>query len=135
MLETIKAREETDVSPRKTKIVNTSNGKIAVMDYDVQIITDGQSALEFAVTVGQAYDCSNIVVNKGMIIEDFFNLSSGVAGDIAQKFVNYGIRLAVVGDFSRYPSKSLHDFIYESNKGRHLYFVSDEEEAIKKLGE
>jgi arsenate reductase len=135
MIEVIKAREEKEKGPRKTRVVNTGNGKVVVMNYDAPIIRSGQSALDFAVTVGRAHDCQRIVVNKGMIAEDFFDLSSGVAGEVAQKLVNYGVRLAVVGDFSGYTSKPLRDFIYESNRGKHLYFVADEEEALKKLGD
>ena len=35
--------------------------------------------------------------------------------------------------FSGYTSKPLKDFIYESNKGRDIFFVSSEEDAIEKL--
>ena len=47
----------------------------------------------------------------------------------------YPVGFAFIGDFSGYTSKPLHDFIYESNKGRHLFFVADEDEAIARLGE
>ena len=43
------------------------------------------------------------------------------------------MRIAVVGDFSIYTSKSLKDFIYESNKGNHVFFVQNEDEAIERL--
>ena len=39
-----------------------------------------------------------------------------IAGDILQKFVNYGIKFAIFGDFTGYTSKPLKDFIYESLK-------------------
>ena len=83
--------------------------------------------------MGYEHDCRDIVVNKTAVAEDFFKLSTGIAGEVAQKFVNYGYRLAIIGDFSGYTSKPLRDYIYECNNGGHLYFVSDEEEAIKKL--
>jgi len=59
--------------------------------------------------------------------EDFFVLSTRVAGDAIQKFVNYGIGLAVVGDIARHVaiSTALRDFVYESNRGRHAWFVAD----------
>lgn len=56
-----------------------------------------------------------------------------IAGDILQKFVNYGIKLAIFGDFSKYTSKPLKDFIYECNQGQDVFFVKDEAEAIKIL--
>jgi hypothetical protein len=46
----------------------------------------------------------------------------------------YYIKLAIVGDFSGYTSKSLKAFIYESNRGKQTFFVASEEEAMKALG-
>ena len=113
----------------------TNNGKVVVVNSEVPIILDGQSALEFAVNIGYEHDCNNIAVNKAAVVEDFFKLSTGIAGEVVQKFVNYGFRLAIIGDFSGYTSKPLHDYIYECNKGEHLYFVTDENEAVAKLTE
>lgn len=56
-----------------------------------------------------------------------------IAGDILQKFVNYGIKLAIFGDFSRYTSKPLKDFIYECNQGQDVFFAKDETEAVEML--
>ena len=57
----------------------------------------------------------------------FFDLSTRIAGEVIQKFVNYRIGLAVVGDISAHVAKStaLRDFVYESNRGRHVWFVAD----------
>ena len=60
---------------------------------------------------------------------------SGLAGEILQKFVNYQVKMAVYGDFSRYTSKPLRDFIYESNQGEHFWFVPTREEALRRLTE
>ena len=68
--------------------------------------------------------CTNIAINKGAITDDFFVLSTCLAGEILQKFINYGIRFAIYGDFSHYTSKPLKDFIYESNKGKKMYSFS-----------
>ena len=54
----------------------------------------------------------------------------GIAGEILQKFSNYRVRLAIVGDFTKFTSNSLHEFIYESNKGRFIHFVSAKLEAM-----
>ena len=75
----------------------------------------------------------NIVIYKKLIVEDFFILSTGLAGEILQKYTNYGGRIAIYGDYSRYTSKPLKDFIYESNKGKSVFFVSTKEEAIEML--
>jgi hypothetical protein len=74
-----------------------------------------------------------VIAPKAAICEDFFKLSTGVAGEVSQKFVNYGFHVVIVGDFSDYTSKPLHDYIYECNNRRHINFVSTEAEAIKRL--
>jgi len=43
------------------------------------------------------------------------------------------VKLAIVGDFTNIKSKSLGDFIRESNRGRTVNFVSSVEEAVEKL--
>jgi hypothetical protein len=43
-------------------------------------------------------------------------------------------RLAIIGDFSKYKSKSLQDFIRESNKGNRIFFVKTLEKALNRLG-
>jgi hypothetical protein len=74
-----------------------------------------------------------VIVHKENIDEIFFDLKSGLAGEMLQKVVNYRLRLAIVGDFSIYESKSLKAFIYESNKSNTIVFVSTVEEALKRL--
>ena len=57
----------------------------------------------------------------------------GLAGEILQKYINYDGRIAIYGDYSHYTSKPLKDFIYESNKGKDVFFVSTKEEAVDML--
>ena len=74
-----------------------------------------------------------VIVHKENIDEIFFDLKNGLAGEMLQKVVNYRLRLAIVGDFSIYESKSLKAFIYESNKSNTIVFVSTVEEALNRL--
>ncbi len=103
------------------------------MNSEELLIADVQSALDFIMTIKFETDCTNIAINREAIVEDFFVLSTCLAGEILQKFVNYGVRFAVYGDFSNYTSKSLNDFIYECNKGRNIYFQPDVSLAVDKL--
>lgn len=72
---------------------------------------------------------------KTFITDEFFVLSSGLAGEILQKLINYQFRIAIYGDYSKYTSKPLKDFIYESNNGHYVFFVNSLETAVKKLTE
>ena len=110
------------------------NGVVcAVVNSSEQVITDVQSALDVLMTAKYEVGTKNIVIGKKLIVEDFFILSKGLAGEILQKYVNYGGRIAIYGDYSHYTSKPLKDSIYESNKGKDVFFVATQDEAIDKL--
>jgi len=74
-----------------------------------------------------------IIVKEDQVTPAFFDLKSGLAGEILQKFSTYNVQLAIIGDFSKYTSKSLRDFMFESNKYGQINFVSSFEEAKEKI--
>ena len=108
---------------------------IAVVSSDEKVITDVQSALDLVMSVKYETGAEKIVLDKEAVCEDFFILSTGLAGEILQKFMNYQVKIAIYGDYSHYTSKPLRDFIYESNCGKDFFFVNTKEEAIQKLTE
>ncbi len=116
------------------KNISANGTEMAIVNSDVICISDAQSALDLMMSVHYETGTRSIVINKEAVIEDFFVLKTKIAGEILQKFINYQFKLAIVGDFSSYASKSLKDFIYESNRGRDIFFVSSIEEAVEKLG-
>ena len=105
----------------------------AVVISTEKVITDTQSALDLLMSAKYSVGTKNIVIDKTLVADDFFILSKGIAGEILQKFINYGGRIAIYGDYSCYTSKPLKDFIYESNKGKDVFFVATKEQAIEKL--
>ncbi len=76
---------------------------------------------------------SKIIIRETNLTPDFFALSTGIAGEILQKFSTYDVQLAIIGDFEKYPGKSLQNFIYESNKYKRINFVSSLAAAISSL--
>jgi hypothetical protein len=66
-----------------------------------------------------------VVIPAERLAAEFFTLRTGVAGAIVQKFVNYRLRLAIVGDIARHVERStaLRDFVVEANRGRQLWFM------------
>ena len=116
----------------KKELIIQNGVRLVRFSSDELLITDPQSALDL---LAETYedDCRGIILDKAAIAEPFFVLSSGLAGEVLQKFVNFSKKLAIVGDFSAYTSKPLHDFIYESNRGRTVCFVKTEQEGIDML--
>jgi len=114
------------------KLHNKGKMVIAELADTDTIISSVQDAVDL---LGESYfsGCSSIVIREENLHPDFFRLHTNLAGDILQKFSNYQMRLAIVGDFSKYQSKSLQDFIRESNRGNRIFFVGNLEEAVSML--
>ncbi len=77
--------------------------------------------------------CTGLIIYTDTLNKDFFDLKTKIAGDILQKFSNYRMKLAIIGDFSDINSKSLRDFIRESNNTGTINFVSSLEDAMVRL--
>jgi hypothetical protein len=97
------------------------------------LIVDVQTALDLMATVQYEAGCYRMVINKSLLSESFFDLKTRLAGEILQKFINYRVKVAFIGDFSVYRSKSFQDFIYECNRGNDFFFLPTEQQAIEKL--
>ncbi len=117
----------------KIEVIEKNEQIAAVVSDDKKVIVDTRSALDLAMTVRYETGAANIVIDKNLVCDDFFILSTGIAGEILQKYMNYHVRIAFYGDFSHYTSKPLKDFIYESNKGKYFFFAENREEAVNKL--
>ena len=117
-----------EIIHRKEKRVD-----IALLSGPAGCIADASAALEAAMSARHETGASRLAIDKRLLAEDFFILSTGLAGEIPQKIINYHIKAAIWGDCSRYTSKPLHDFIYESNNGKDFFFVGTKEEAVSRL--
>lgn len=115
------------------EITNYNGVFMAELIADDIAINDVQDALDIMANAAYA-GAETLILHEENITKEFFDLKTGIAGEILQKFSNYNMPLAIVGDFSKYTSKSLRDFIYESNKMGRVNFVSSVEEAKEKLG-
>ena len=106
---------------------------IAIVNSDEVVIKDVQTALDLMATVQYEAGCDRIGIHKSLLSEQFFDLKTRLAGEILQKFTNYRVKVAIIGDFSMYPSQKLKDFIHECNSGKDIFFLPTEQQAIEKL--
>ena len=107
-------------------------GPVGEVIADGLLIRTPQDALDI---MGDLYfqGIGQIILYEKNIAPEFFDLSTGMAGEILQKFSTYRIRLSIVGDFSKYTRKSIRDFISESNRHGHTTFAASLEEAVKNV--
>ena len=113
-------------------IHETARLKIAEATSDDVVLTETQDALDLMAEAG-VRGARHLILHRRQIAPAFFDLKSGLAGEVLQKFSNYDVRLAVVGDLSDLTSDSLRAFVKESNRGGRLFFLNDREEAVARL--
>lgn len=104
--------------------------KIAEIGDNQVIINNEDDGIQLVGEIYYAgYDA--LIMYEHQLTPAFFELKNGLAGAILQKFTNYKIQLAIIGNFSAIKSKSLRDFINESNTRKHVNFVESLTDALE----
>lgn len=116
----------------KINIIKLDRENIAELISDNIKISKTQDVLDL---IGSCFSLNikKIIIYENNIIPTFFDLKTGIAGEFLQKFVNYYFKIAIIGDYSKYQSGALKDFICESNRHGEINFVKSIEEAKEKL--
>ena len=100
--------------------------RVLLWPHDGQPLASGRDASDI---IGDALsvEAQIVAIPAARLSPDFLRLSTGLAGEVLQKFVNYGLRAVVLGDVSAAAAASgpLRDFIGESNRGRQVWFLPD----------
>lgn len=105
---------------------------IAELVADGFILTSIEDGTDIAGNLNyQGYDA--VIIDKENIAPQFFDLSTRLLGEVAQKFSNFRMRLCIVGDFNELQSISLRDYMIESNKGNHVNFFTDSITALQNI--
>jgi hypothetical protein len=116
----------------KIDLIEVNGTTLAELISDEIIIVEPQDALDIMAEAGYL-GSDKLIFHEKNIGSDFFDLKSRLAGEILQKFSNYRVQLAIITDHTKFTSRSLQDFIRESNKQGRVFFVTSREEAITKL--
>lgn len=98
---------------------------VLVCDPAGPLVATTEAALDL---IGAAFGGAEVVaVPAARLDPSFFSLGTRFAGEVMQKFVNYRLRLVVVGDTSAHLAESgaLRALVAESNRHDHIWFVPD----------
>lgn len=79
-------------------IIEVKGISIAVLRSFGVAINETQDALDLMANAGYM-NSHKIIINEDQIVPGFFDLKTGIAGEILQKFSTYNIQLAIAGDF------------------------------------
>jgi hypothetical protein len=111
----------------ETKIYQSGHKEIIEIVTDEVVIKTPQDVV---LLMEQSYGSEYFILHDYNFEKEFFDLSTRKLGETLQKLTNYRVKLAIVGAFETYPSKTLKDFIYESNKQGEYLFVSSVREVL-----
>ena len=114
------------------KIFEHNHHKVAQIVAEGVVINTMADALDIIANANYQ-EAMGLIVSEQNLDGDFFDLSTGLAGDILQKCANYRMKLAIVGDFDKFQSKSFKAFMVECNRGKAVFFMPDEETALSKI--
>jgi hypothetical protein len=114
----------------ETTVHNLDSTAIAEVLGTGPLIHSVQDALDLLAGVQYERGAKAVILHKAHLPAEFFDLRSGMAGEILQKVSNYHFRLAIVGDFGAIESSALRDFIRESNRTGQVLFQPDVSSAL-----
>lgn len=92
------------------------------------LIQNINDALDLIAYCGEN-DTNRLMLHASNLTEDFFDLKTGLAGDILQKFVNYYIKAAAVIPQEQVGQGRFREMALEANRGQHFRVFQDVQEA------
>lgn len=113
------------------RLIERGGGYVAEVVSDDIVFHSVQDALD-TMAEAQYQGAGTLIIYEKNLLPGFFDLRTGIAGEILQKYSNYRMKLAIVGDFGKVESASLKAFIAESNRGGQIAFVADRETALER---
>lgn len=99
---------------------------------DSMPITSAQDALDLVAGCAE-YGVSRLLIPESCLNDDFFNLKTGLLGEILLKFSNYRIKAAAVISAEHIGKGKFYEFSLETNRGRDFRIFPDKEKAVKWL--
>lgn len=107
----------------ESKILIASDAGIAIKT--IADITDA---------ISDSFGTTGLILTEADLASEFFNLRTGLAGELLQKFTNYQLRLAiVVADPGAYGER-FSELVYEHSTHNLIRFVRSTDEALAWLG-
>ena len=96
------------------------------------IVRTVQDLLDLVACCGE-HDTNLLLVQETNFDPAFYDLKTGLAGEITQKLVNYHVRTVIIGSFESVRSTRFREFMNESNRGTQLMFAENEQAALRWL--
>jgi hypothetical protein len=125
----------TENAQTQTKEADSLSGvRVFAYPSDAKVIScvqDGVNVIGSALSEG----ANLVILPIDRLDPAFFQLRTGLVGEILQKFVNYQIRVAILGDVAHLTAEStaLRDFVRECNRGSNVWILADRQALEQRL--
>jgi len=80
-------------------------------------------------TIAACFGAEGIIFTEDDLAREFFDLRSGLAGDLFQKFINYKLRMAIVLPDPEAYGERISELAYEHKSHSMIRFVRSKDEA------
>lgn len=117
-----------------SSVLDVAGGRILICAPDGAVLNEPGDVNDF-LAEAWAQEAELLAIPVARLGADFFDLRTGLAGEVGQTFANYRMPLAIIGDLTRWTTKSraFRDYVREANEGSCLWFVADRAELVAKL--
>lgn len=108
------------------ELIEIGGRRILLCAREGTLLSGAADANDF-VGAAWSHDADLLAIPVERLGPDFLTLGTGVAGEVFQKFVNYHLGCAILGDIAAMldRSRALRDFVRETNEGHALWFLPD----------
>ena len=107
-----------------SQIVKTIRGNYVKSEPGVDNIQNQQDILDLIGLCGEA-GSNRVLISEGSLHSDFFDLSTGTAGEITLKLSTYRVKTAFVVDAVKISSERFQEWAAECNRGKEIHFWAD----------
>jgi hypothetical protein len=123
-----------DDTPLTLAIETVGKTTVAIYPPDAPVLASEAGSLD---VIGALYGSGAdlVVFAIEQLAPAFFDLRTGLAGAILQKFQNYGLRVAILGEIGQHTavSPALADFVRETTRRGEVLFLADAEALAERL--
>jgi hypothetical protein len=88
-----------------------------------------ESASDISDALGACVGALGLIITEKDLAQDFFNLRTGLAGELFQKFTNYRVRAAIVVPEPEAYGERFGELAYEHSSHPMIRFVRSKDEA------
>jgi Domain of unknown function (DUF4180) len=106
------------------------------MDDERKIIIAADSGIairsleDISDALGKCFGTEGLIVTEKDLSPEVFNLRTGIAGELFQKFTNYQLRLAIILQDPKAYGERFSELVYEHKKHPMIRFFDSETDAV-----